>query len=412
LKRKLRGQGHIVTVYLRVDDPYSLFLLRRLPDLKSAFDIELQLRIVDDSVPDKFVPARNDLAHYARHDGHLIARLLDETFIDQPLTNLLAKATSAATLLADTRGDTKAVLDIVEAYWKGDEQELTRYIESAIVRECNDGARRAGENATELLARGHYNSAMLHYAGEWYWGLDRLHYLAERLDELGLASPSGAAARHRIDAIFSQLNPPPHDTDAPAGGIALDYFHSFRSPYAYIALERTFALADRLGLTLRIWPVLPMAQRGLPVPRAKQLYIVRDVNREAKRLGIPFGNISDPFAAAERCIALFIEARKLGREREWLLTVGRAVWADGIDITGTDQRRRLARGIGIPDDRIDAAEHSDQALAFAAENRQRLAAAGLWGVPSFVCGDVALWGQDRLGLLVRLVAEKSARGFV
>ena len=38
---------------------------------------------------------------------------------------------------------------------------------------------------------------MLHYAGEWYWGVDRLHYLLDRLSELRAAkkrcagSPAG-----------------------------------------------------------------------------------------------------------------------------------------------------------------------------------------------------------------------------
>ena len=33
---------------------------------------------------------------------------------------------------------------------------------------------------------GHYLGAMFYYAGEWYWGLDRLPYMLERLDKLKL----------------------------------------------------------------------------------------------------------------------------------------------------------------------------------------------------------------------------------
>ena len=148
-----------------------------------------------------------------------------------------------------------------------------------------------------------------------------------------------------------------------------------------------------------------MVLRGLPVPLAKRLYIVRDVNREARRLGVPFGTISDPLPAAQRCIALFVEARELGKEREWLLAIGRAVWAEGVDITIPEKLRRIARQLGIPAQRIQEAEQSDAAVRLAANNRESLAKAGLWGVPSYVCGDIAVWGQDRLGFLTHRLSD-------
>lgn len=39
---------------------------------------------------------------------------------------------------------------------------------------------------------GHYSGAMLYYGGEWYWGIDRLHYLEARLETLGLLRIGGA----------------------------------------------------------------------------------------------------------------------------------------------------------------------------------------------------------------------------
>jgi 2-hydroxychromene-2-carboxylate isomerase len=35
---------------------------------------------------------------------------------------------------------------------------------------------------------------------------------------------------------------------------------------------------------------------------------------------------------------------------------------------------------------------------------------GLWGVPSFVLGDIAMWGQDRHWLLVRQIEDRCEGG--
>ena len=43
-------------------------------------------------------------------------------------------------------------------------------------------------------------------------------------------------------------------------------------------------------------------------------------------------------------------------------------------------------------------------------NRKSLTEAGLWSVPSFVIGDVALWGQDRHWLLARQIEDMCLGG--
>ena len=44
--------------------------------------------------------------------------------------------------------------------------------------------RETGRREREAL--GHYLGGTLYYAGEWYWGIDRLPYLEERLIQTGL----------------------------------------------------------------------------------------------------------------------------------------------------------------------------------------------------------------------------------
>ena len=130
---------------------------------------------------------------------------------------------------------------------------------------------------------GHYLSAMFYFEGEWYWGVDRLHFLEERLHAVGLS----------ISAAFTPIAPVKDvECVGPARkptGATIDYFLSFRSPYSYLAVPRVRKLAEHYGAKLRLRFVLPMVMRGLPVPAAKRLYITLDTKREAERLGMQFG---------------------------------------------------------------------------------------------------------------------------
>jgi 2-hydroxychromene-2-carboxylate isomerase len=46
----------------------------------------------------------------------------------------------------------------------------------------------------------------------------------------------------------------------------------------------------------------------------------------------------------------------------------------------------------------------------AADNRDAMMESGCWGVPTLRLGDFAVWGQDRLWLLLRHVEERCDTG--
>src|SRR3954453_8485207 len=107
----------------------------------------------------------------------------------------------------------------------------------------------------------------------------------------------------------------------------LDFYFSFRSPYSYLAAPRAFALGERYDVDVRYQGVIPMAMRGQSVPRAKRLHTLRDVDREARRLGMPFGRIHDPIGdGALRCLLVAEHAVDAHRQREFVLEASRAIW--------------------------------------------------------------------------------------
>ena len=108
----------------------------------------------------------------------------------------------------------------------------------------------------------------MYYAGEWYWGLDRLHHLERRLQDLGSGRPGTRGMLFAPDADLDTavaLDAPP----------AIDFFLSLRSPYTAIAVPRVFRLAALTGAEVRLRYVLPMAMRGLPVPPHQVFRVIR-----------------------------------------------------------------------------------------------------------------------------------------
>ena len=65
------------------------------------------------------------------------------------------------------------------ALWTGDEGFFTQRDEP------NADGKAAGAGSKRLAELGHYSGATFYYAGEWYWGVDRLFHLEARLQELG-----------------------------------------------------------------------------------------------------------------------------------------------------------------------------------------------------------------------------------
>jgi 2-hydroxychromene-2-carboxylate isomerase len=165
-------------------------------------------------------------------------------------------------------------------------------------------------------------------------------------------------------------------------------------------------MPERLPIDLVLRPVLPMVMRGLPVPRAKRLYIVLDAAREAEDAGEAFGRMCDPVGRpVERAFSLYPWARDRGRAAQLLHAFTRAAFAEGIDTGEDDGLRRVVEKAGLS--WTEAQPHLDgegwrEELE---ENRRVLFDNGLWGVPSFrLLGeggepDFCTWGQDRIWLV-------------
>ena len=395
LVRRVTGAAAQVHYFHQTDDPYSHLCVQLLERLGHRYDVDLLPHLV--SPPeDSAAPDRERLGHWSLRDASLLA---SANGLDAPTSQPdLAAVAAAETALAGSLQAGRFVVDaaaISQALWSG-------LAQPAVLSLGQEQADPQAVKATGTALRkqlGHYLGATFFYGGEWYWGIDRLHYLEQRLRAEGLCREPASALL--VPARDIALGGPPALRTGHKPSAQLHYFCSFRSPYTYIALPRVRQLAEHYGAQLQLRFVLPMVMRGLAVPREKTMYIVTDVTREAQRVGMRYGFLVDPVGKpVQRAYAVLHQAIKAGAGLQWAQSFLQGVWADGID-AGTDSGLyAIAARAGLDKAFVDKALTDDSWRAVAAINRQELLDMELWGVPSFRVNDLpGYWGQDRLWMV-------------
>ena len=406
--RRRAGGAHVVEYFHQVDDGYSHLAAQLLGAFVERYDVRLICHLVP-GPSGRNAPEPEMLSQLSPDDA---ARIAPQYKLDFPATSGLADAELvdlATRILANTATDSnafaKAAPLVGEALWSGSARAMQTLAEQC---GCADGETAqavlaAGER--QRAALGHYSGAMLHYGGEWYWGVDRLYHLENRLIELGVNRASGG-----------QLAPRPRIETGPRrddGSLTLEVYPSVRSPYSAVAFDAAVDLARASGVRLVVRPVLPMVMRGLPVTRTKGMYIFSDAAREARAHGqVDWGNYYEPIGEpVRRCYSLYPWAAEQGRGIEYLSAFMAAAFRQGVN-TGTDAGlRRVVEAAGLPWEEaqtlVDNDEWQDQIEA----NRLAMYEFGLWGVPSFRLLDsrgetlLRAWGQDRLWLVSRAIQQ-------
>jgi 2-hydroxychromene-2-carboxylate isomerase len=417
MARRVRGAPALVEYFHQVDDPYSHLLLQALPALAARYACRLETNLA--SPPDASVaPDRERLRAWSRRDAAELAAAVGLEFDDpgheadpalaENASRVLAPLLAADGMRDKTTGGAPAealvdALSVSRALWRGDRATISRF--PAASMDATVAALDAGAARRRKL--GHYLGATLYFEGEWYWGIDRLAHLEQRLRSAGLA-------RHTAAPLIAPV-PDVRCRHRPTNGQRpeLHFFCSLRSPYTYLAVPRVIELARCYEARLRIRFVLPMVMRGLPVPREKRLYILRDTKREAERLHMPFGRIADPVGVpTERGLAVLHHAMAADKEPEFLWSFLRGVWAEGIDAGSDSGLRTIAERAGLGATAVSTALRDLTWREVANRNREEMLALGLWGVPSFRVDDrPARWGQDRLWAVERdlIAATKAER---
>lgn len=390
--RRIRRGPMIIHYFHGVADPWSHLAVQLLPALADRYDVTLVPHLVGPPA-DAVAPDRSRLIDWSIRDAAQLAAahgLAWPVAAVRPDDAAVRAVEQALASIADSRLFATTATRLGQQLWSG----------QAIAEAGAHPAARLAEGNAALAAAGHYLPAVFAFEGECYWGVDRLPHLEARL--------AGESPREPLVRQLEASDRPGH-----APGARLHFFLSLRSPYTCIAAARVRRLADQFGAVLVLRPVLPMVMRGLPVPREKRLYIVRDTMREAERLGLTFGRICDPVGAGvERGMAVLHRAIAMGHGPEFAESFLAGAFAEAVDATTDAGLLHLAERAGLTAADVKEALADDGWRAIAEANRDELLAHGLWGVPSFrvvgVDADRAggrhfppHWGQDRLWAVER-----------
>lgn len=359
LVRQKASAPHIVEYFHQHDDPYSQLAQQVLGRMQEQYDIEL-------------------VVHQIRASGGK----------NQPeLEKLEACARRDAELIAPHYGLTKP----------------SQFEHGEVGLPASESMDAGSARLAEL---GHYSGAMFYYAGEWFWGVDRLFYLEQWLRDLGACN----------DPTLPYICPRPAIDVAgvDASNLTLDFYPSLNSPYTSIIHDLTVSMARECGIQFNHKPVLPMIMRGVPATREKGLYIMFDTKREGEHLGVGFGPAMTPIGEPTRQLySLLPWARSKGKSIELLSAGLRLAWREGVGLHRKAGLRKAVEQAGLnwseAQPHLGGDDWKDETARHQIEMSEEL---GLWGVPSYRLRggegeeDLCVWGQDRLWLIAAEIRRR------
>jgi 2-hydroxychromene-2-carboxylate isomerase len=409
-QRVKSGLPHVVEYFHYVEDGYSHLAAQVLQALLLRYDIELVCHLVG-TPPGDNAPEPEMLRGLSRYDAFHVAPDYGLQFPEhqQPLEPALVQLATSILAAQDPPEFVACATAVGQALWSDDGVELERL--AGLHGRATDAeveSKITGGN-TRREELGHYSGAMLYYGSEWYWGVDRLYHLENRLRELGADRRDGEPVLYARPEIETG---PLQDT----GTLTLEFFPTLRSPYTALVFDRVVKLAQNTGIKLVVRPVLPMIMRGVPTTMVKGRYIYSDAGREARAASVPFGKIYDSIGEpVRRAYSLYPWACEQHKGNEFLSAFLGGVFANRVNANNDRGMRRVVEQAGLNWSEACRVIGTPGWEDMVETNRLSLYQLGIWGTPSFRIlgkgGDevLALWGQDRLWLIAREIQRQLAK---
>jgi len=405
-QRLKKGERRCVEYFHQTDDPYSQLVAQILIPLLSHYDVDFRPHLVGSQ--DKKMIATNrseDYRKFCRDDAISIAPyygLNFPTVSEQPNSDLKALADQILAYAINEGTFFELAEPVGKALWENDRNALESF--NRATPEITE--QKIAEAESYRLKLGYVYGSTFYYSGEWFLGVDRMNYLEERLISQGARNPNkhGVVVPRPKEAQW-QTNQVPHMDNSK---ITLEFFPSIRSPYTAVAVPRVLDLVKQTGVNFVVRPVLPIIMRNGEYDHALMIqatYVYSDAAREARRLGMPYGDVIDCTGDPIRnCYSLFPWAREQGKEMDLLAAFLDCTFARRIDSATDAGMKTIVEHAGLDWTAASKIMGNTDWEAEFDKNLQDMYDMGLWGVPSFrVSGGkspaLGVWGQDRILLL-------------
>ncbi|KAB2881779.1 MAG: hypothetical protein F9K40_23840, partial [Kofleriaceae bacterium] len=184
LRRKVTGKGRAIDFYFDLADPWSYLAAQAAQRLAVAYPVDLRFHFVSPPASD-VDPAPALRLKHALRDAAELAQFYDVDFPGKKELDPGALRRGGQVLIRP-RPDAEQLavaLEVATALWSRDDKTLTSLMGKYGNEASGSLPPHLASAYSELRKAGHYQGAMFHYGGDWYWGVDRLGYLEARLRE-------------------------------------------------------------------------------------------------------------------------------------------------------------------------------------------------------------------------------------
>jgi 2-hydroxychromene-2-carboxylate isomerase len=237
----------------------------------------------------------------------------------------------------------------------------------------------ATEEAKNL---GHFGVPTFQLKDTFYWGADRLLFVAR---DLG------------CELL------PPAENSASSEQPTLEFFHDFSSPFSYLASTQMERIAQEAGAKLIYKPILlgglfkAIGTANVPLfemTPARQTYQLKDLHDWSAWWGVDF-KFPDVFPLfTVTALRVAIQAPEATEH------LYRAAWADGLNISEPEVLKEVLNSAGFDGEALLEGTQDPAVKAQLFKNTKRAVEKEVCGVPSMLVNDnVLIWGQDRVGML-------------
>ena len=395
------NRGHEVYYFHQLKDPYSYLACQTLSELLDTYNINLKILVVGEPniihEPDMFYK-------YCFDDASSIASNYGLNALPSKPPSSSAIKLGERILLNEENLGHDLLIRITEKVWSNEIKELEE-----LSKHTQEVESHLEENNLKRKTLGHYQGGVFHYEGENYWGVDRLSYLEDRLEALGLKKNDNTI--NKGPKIIRRPSPFEHEEE-----LILEFFPSLNSPYTYISFERVKQIESDYPVRVITKPVLPMLMRNMEIPSYKGKYILTDTAREARRLGIKIGPILSPLGKpAERAYSLFPWVNSHGKGLDYMYELMKSSFADGVDIGKKKYLKNLIKSLDLNWKEASKELDSNNWKQILEQNRLDMYEGNSWGVPSFKLMDEqksevqTIWGQDRIWQIEKYIKERLRR---
>jgi 2-hydroxychromene-2-carboxylate isomerase len=182
-------------------------------------------------------------------------------------------------------------------------------------------------------------------------------------------------------------------------------YTDYKSPYAFVANKRLFALEEQHGValewlpyTLRIADFMGTVEERTPHFWRKVRYAYMDARRFANAQGLVMKGPRRIYDAFYSSVGMLF-AQRHGFFRPYHETVFRSFWSHDLEIDDLAQISGVIASVGG-----SAKEFEEYVRGPAREEHDRIIdeaeALGVFGVPTMVFNDELFWGGDRIDMLI------------